>query len=74
MTDPEINLMLNYIASTFPPESGPTHYAAMTKERMSEVEKERWFKDFKIKIIPVSSANEYTELTEFLDALGATAK
>jgi hypothetical protein len=73
MTDPEINLMLNYIASTFPPDSGPTHYAAMTKEKMTEVERERWFRDFKIQIISVSSADEYAELTEFLVALGTAA-
>jgi len=72
MTDPEVNLMLNYVASTFAPDSGPTHYAALTKEKISEVEKERWFKDFKIRVIPVSSADEYAELTEFIEAL-ATA-
>jgi hypothetical protein len=70
MTDPELNLMLNYVASTFQPEAGPTHYAAMTKEEISQVESERWFRDFKIKIIPVSKANEFAELTEFLQALG----
>lgn len=69
MTDPEVNLMLNYVASTFAPDSGPTHYAALTKEKINEVEKERWFKDFKIRVIPVSSADEYAELTQFLDAL-----
>ena len=69
MTDPELNLMLNYVASTFSPDSGPTHYAALTKEKINEVEKERWFKDFKIRVIPVSSADEYKELTELLLAL-----
>ncbi|WP_295187807.1 SIR2 family protein [uncultured Brevundimonas sp.] len=73
MTDPEVNLMLNYVASTFLPETGPTHYAALTKEEISQVESERWFRDFKIKVIPVSKADEYKELTEFLEALGASA-
>jgi hypothetical protein len=72
MTDPELNLMLNYVASTFQPEAGPTHYAAMTKEEINEVETERWFRDFKIKIIPVSKAHEFAELTEFLQVLGAS--
>lgn len=74
MTDPELNLMLNYVSSTFQPDSGPIHYAVMTKEEVTEVEKERWFKDFKIKVIAVSSADEYKELTEFVVALGETAK
>lgn len=69
MTDPEVNLMLNYVASTFAPDAGPTHYALLTKEKVNEVEKERWFKDFKIRVIPVSSAHEYAELTEFVDLL-----
>jgi len=74
MTDPEVNLMLNYVAGTFQPDSGPTHYALLTKEKTTEVEKERWFKDFKIKVIPVSSADEYAELEEFVVALSATVK
>lgn len=71
MTDPEVNLMLNYVASTFAPDSGPTHYALLTKEKVNEVEKERWFKDFKIRVVSVSSADEYAELTEFVDLLAA---
>ncbi|RDD72741.1 SIR2 family NAD-dependent protein deacylase [Paracoccus versutus] len=69
MTDPELNLMLNYVASTFQPDSGPTHYAALTKERINEIEMERWFKDFKIKVIPVSEEDEYVELTEMIKIL-----
>jgi hypothetical protein len=71
MSDPEINLMLNYIAGTFAPDAGPTHYAVLTKEKITEVEKERWFKDFKIRVIPVSSANEYAEIEEFVELLAA---
>jgi hypothetical protein len=69
MTDPELNLMLNYVASTFHSGDGPVHYAVLTKEKTTEVEKERWFKDFNIRVITVSSADEYAELTEFLLAL-----
>lgn len=69
MTDPELNLMLNYLSSTFQPDTGPMHYAALTKEEITEVEQQRWFKDFKINIIPVSSGNEYAELTQFVEAL-----
>lgn len=73
MTDPELNLMLNYVASTFQPDSGPTHYAALTKERINEIEMERWFKDFKIKVIPVSEKDEYAELTEMIQLLAKSA-
>lgn len=71
MTDPEILLLLNYIADAFTPSSGPSHFAAMAQEDITEVEKERWFKDFNIQLIPVSKANDYAELTEFLVALKA---
>jgi SIR2-like domain len=74
MTDPELNLMLNYVSSTFLPESGPVHYAVLTKEKVTEVEKERWFKDFNIRVVPVSSADEYQELTEFVVALGQAGR
>lgn len=74
MTDPELNLMLNYVASTFQPDSGPTHYAALTKEEINEVESQRWFNDFKIRVIPVSKANEYKELTELVELLSRVGK
>ena len=69
MTDAEVNLMLNYLASTFSPDSGPTHYALLTKEKVNEVEKERWFKDFKIRVIAVSSADECAEMMAFVNHL-----
>lgn len=72
MNDPEIGLMLNYIASTFTGSAGPTHYAALTKEQITEIEQDRWFKDFNVKVIPVSSDNEYQELTEFVEELAKT--
>lgn len=71
MTDPEILLLLNYISDAFTPSSGPSHFAALAQEDITDVEKDRWFKDFNIKLIPVSKANNYAELTEFLVALKA---
>ena len=71
MSDPELNLMLNYISSTFAPDTGPIHYAALTAEETTDVERERWFKDFKIKVIPVSSADEYADLDKFVRALAS---
>ena len=71
MTDPEISLLLSYIADSFSPNAGPTHYALMAAEDVTQVETDRWFKDFKIQLITVSKQNNYAELTEFLQALGA---
>jgi hypothetical protein len=73
MADPEISLLLSYIADSFSPNAGPTHYALMAAEDVTEVEKDRWFKDFKIQLITVSKQDNYAELTEFLHALGAPA-
>lgn len=71
MTDPEISLLLSYISDAFSPSSGPTHYALMAEEDITQVERDRWFKDFKIQLIPISKADNYIELQEFLEAVGA---
>jgi len=73
MTDPEISLLLSYIADSFSPNAGPTHYALMATEDVTQVERDRWFKDFKIQLITVSKQDNYAELTEFLRELGAPA-
>jgi len=72
MTDPEIMLLLNYLADSFAPTSGPSHFALMAEEDITSVEKERWFKDYKVQLIPVSKAHDYVEVTEFLVALQST--
>jgi hypothetical protein len=71
MTDPEIGLLLNFIADSFSPNAGPTHYALMSSEDVTDVEKDRWFKDFKIQLITVSKESDYAEITQFLRELGA---
>ena len=71
MTDPEISLLLSYIADSFSPNAGPTHYALMAAEDTTQIERDRWFKDFKIQLITVSKQDNYAELTEFLRELGA---
>lgn len=73
MNDPEMRLLLNYIADAYPQDSGPNHYAAMAKEEITSVEQERWFKDLKVQLIPISKDNDYAELTEFLVALREAA-
>lgn len=70
MNDPETRLLLNYIADAYPQDLGPSHYAVMAKEQLTAVEQDRWFKDLKVQIVPISSANQYAELTEFLVSLG----
>ncbi len=72
MTDPEITLLLNYIADSFAPGSGPSHFALMVEEHVTGVEKDRWFKDLNVQLIPVSKADNYAEVTEFLLALQST--
>jgi hypothetical protein len=72
MTDPEIKLLLGYIADAFAPGSGPNHFALMIEEDITGVERDRWFKDLNVQLIPVSKADNYAELTEFLVALQAT--
>jgi hypothetical protein len=73
MADPEIRLLLSYIADAFSPTSGPSHYAVMAEEDLTNVEKDRWLRDMKVQLIPVSKADKFSEVTEFLQALHATA-
>ncbi len=70
MADPEINLLLGYIADSFSTTSGPRHYALLAKEDITVVEKERWASDFKVQIIEVSKEDNYAEVTQFLEELG----
>ncbi|MEO9227804.1 MAG: SIR2 family protein [Devosia sp.] len=70
MTDPEISLLLSYISDAFTPSSGPSHYALMAEEDVTQIERDRWYKDFNIQLLTVSKANNYAELTGFLGALG----
>ncbi|MGR9237096.1 SIR2 family protein (plasmid) [Rhizobium leguminosarum] len=73
MTDPEVRLLLGYIAEIFTPSGGPTHYALMTQEDVTEVEKTRWMKDSRVQFVPVSKTDDYAELTDFVRALHAQA-
>jgi hypothetical protein len=70
MADPELQLLLSYISDAFLPTSGPQHYALMAEEDVGEVERRQWRKDFGVNVIPVSKADDYAEVTEFLEALG----
>ena len=41
----------------------------MAEDDVTNVEKERWLRDMKVQIIPVSRADDYKEVTEFMQAL-----
>ena len=69
MIDFGSNLILDAFATTF----GPNHYALMTEEDITVVERDRWMKDMKVNVIPVSKADNYAEVTEFLRELHKSA-
>lgn len=73
LEDPELKLLLNYINAAFP-EGGIPHYALMATEATSETERNRWKKDYNIKIIPVSSENNYEDINTFLKILHESEK
>ena len=73
MTDPEIKILLSYIADAFSPSSGPSHFALMAEEDITNVERDRWLRDMKVQLIPVSKADDYQEVTEFMQALRTLA-
>ena len=73
LIDPEIKLLLSYIVDAFSPTSGPSHFALMAEEDVTNVERDRWLRDMKVQLIPISKADDYREATEFLRALHAEA-
>ncbi len=70
MADPELKLLLQFIASAFH-QGGPPHFAVMAEEDASGVEMERWRKDFNVQFVPISKADNYADVTEFLKAMAA---
>ena len=62
---------LGYLADEFAPTTGPNHYALMAQEDVTTIEENRWFKDSKVQVIPISKVGGYVELTEFMVALHA---
>jgi hypothetical protein len=69
LNDPELLVMLDYLADTFEPGSRPIHYALIAEEEINPVEKERWLKDYLIQIVPISSANDYADVPGAIEAL-----
>jgi hypothetical protein len=69
LNDPELLVMLDYLADTFEPGSRPLHYALIAEEEINPVETERWLKDYLIQIVPISSANDYADVPGAIEAL-----
>jgi hypothetical protein len=69
LNDPELLVMLDYLADTFEPGSRPLHYALIAEEEINPVETERWLKDYLIQIVPISSANDYADVPGAIQAL-----
>lgn len=74
LNDPELLVMLDYLADTFEPGSRPIHYALIAEEEINPVEKDRWLKDYLIQIVPISSANNYADIPEAIKALMNSVK
>jgi SIR2-like domain len=68
LDDPELKLLLNYVNSAFP-QGGIPHYALMSAVTMGATEQARWKKDYNIRIIPISAANNYSDIDDFLKLL-----
>ncbi len=69
MNDPEIKLLLDFVADAYAPNGGPSHFAVMPKEDITGVEQDRWFKDLRVQLIPISKADSFADLIEFTKAL-----
>lgn len=69
LNDPELLVLLDYLADTFEPGSGPMHYALVPENEVNSVERERWRKDYLVQIIPISSENNFEQVPQALQAL-----
>lgn len=68
LQDPELKLLLNYINAAFP-EGGIPHYALMSTDDTGTTERNRWKKDYNMRIIPISPDNNYKDIDIFLQIL-----
>lgn len=68
LDDPELRLLLNYINNAFP-DGGIPQFALMSTDATGETERSRWRKDYNMRIIPISPANDYEDISIFLNLL-----
>ncbi len=71
LNDPELELLLGYIHSIFHGGS-PDHFALMNREEVTNVEINRWRKDFNINIITYDPHDNHIEVDNFVTELLAT--
>lgn len=69
LSDPELMVLLDYLADTFEPGSRPIHYALVAEEEVNAVERERWLRDYLVQIIPISSENNFSDVPAAVAAL-----
>jgi hypothetical protein len=69
LNDPEILLLLDFLHSAFPVTGGPNHFALMPEEELTDVEKERWRKDYNIRILSMSQEDISGEILGFIQNL-----
>lgn len=68
LQDPELRLLLTYVNAAFP-QGGIPHYALMTTDDAGETERRRWGKDYNMKIVPISSDENFRDINLFLEIL-----
>jgi len=69
LNDPELMVLLDYLADTFEPGARPIHYALVAEEEINVVERDRWLKDYLVQIIPISSKDDFAEVPGAVKAL-----
>lgn len=74
LDDPELLVLLDYLADTFEPTARPTHYALIPEDEINAVERDRWRKDYLIQIIPIKKDNNFEEIPQSLHALRELAE
>lgn len=69
MTDPEFNLLLDYLHESYSG-GGPTHYLLISDEKSNPIIQKRFFEDFKIQTITYSNKSGcHSEINEYLKEL-----
>ncbi|SHM89970.1 SIR2 family protein [Flavobacterium chilense] len=69
MTDPEFNLLLDYLHESYSG-GGPTHYLLISDEKSNPIIQKRFFEDFKIQTITYNNKSGcHSEINEYLKEL-----
>lgn len=68
LNDPELNLLLGFIHNIFHGGS-PNHYALISRDKLTNIEVDRWRKDFKVNIIGYDPKDGHAELLHIVQQL-----